>query len=238
VATPAPGVDGVAFNTNRPLFRDARTRRAVAYALNRSALAAVYGEHPSDRLIPPVVSGLDGNVVYPNEPDLITARRLAGHGRRAARLYLCGDAIGARIARIVRANLAPIGIDVQIDQSLGCLKGPDPARLAAADMQLVSRFDDVSDPSSFVELPLGDRYTAPGYWRSPRLQGRIESARGVTGSARTAAYLGLETALVRDAAPVAVFATAVNAEFFSARVGCRISQGALGMVDLGALCVS
>ena len=177
VASPAPGLDGIAFNTRRPLFRDARMRRAVGYALDRTALAAVYGEQPSDHLIPPALSGIAGNVAYPNDPDLTTARRLAGRGRRTARLYGCGDPIGVRIAGIVRANLAPIGIDVQIDQSLGCLKGPEPQRIAAADMQLVSHADHSHDPVSFVELPLGDRFTAPGYWRSPGLQRRMASAR-------------------------------------------------------------
>ena len=237
VASPSPGLDGIAFNTRRPLFRDVRMRRAVEYALDRTALAAVYGEQPSDHLIPPAVSGIAGNVAYPNDPDLTTARRLAGPGRRTARLYLCGDPIGIRIAGIVRANLAPIGIDVRIDQTLGCLKGPEPRRLAAADMQLVSHADHSHDPASFVELPLGDRFTAPGYWRSASLQRQIASARGARGSERTADYLSLETVLVRDAAPVAVYATWMNPELFSERVGCRISQGALQAVDLGALCL-
>ena len=128
-------------------------RRAVGYALDRTALAAVYGEQPSDHLIPPAVSGLAGNVAYPNEPDLTTARRLAGPGRRTARLYGCGDPIGVRIAGIVRANLAPIGIDVHIDQSLGCLNGPEPERLAAADMQLVSHADHSHDPAPVRRAP-------------------------------------------------------------------------------------
>ncbi len=42
---------------------------------------------------------------------------------------------------------------------------------------------------------------------------------------------------MRDAAPVAVYATAVEPEFFSERVGCRITQGAFEVVDLGALCL-
>ena len=104
-------------------------------------------------------------------------------------------------------------------------------------MQLVSHFDDSHDPAPFVELPLGDRYTAPGYWRSAALQRQIASARALRGTARMAAYLRLETALVRDAAPIAVYATAVEPEFFSERVGCRITQGALQVVDLGALCL-
>ena len=126
---------------------------------------------------------------------------------------------------------------MRIDQSLGCLKGPEPGRLAAADMQLVSHSDHSHDPASFVEFPLGDRFTAPGYWRSASLQRRIASARALRGPARAPAYAGLETTLVRDAAPVAVYASWMNPELFSERVGCRISQGALQVVDLGALCL-
>ena len=110
----------------------------------------------------------------------LSGRARSRHGAQARRpgavrkatLYFCGDPVGVRIAEIVRANLAEIGIDVHIDQSLGCLKGPEPKRLAAADMQLVSRFDLVPTRRPFVELALGDRYTAPGYWRAARLQRR------------------------------------------------------------------
>ena len=74
---PAPGVDMIAFNTRRPLFRDARVRRAVNYALDRKALAAVWGEPPTDRYVPPVVSGPRSDPVYPlSGPDLASARRL------------------------------------------------------------------------------------------------------------------------------------------------------------------
>ena len=50
--SPEPGVDAIAFNTHRSLFRDARMRRAAAYALDRRALAAVYAERPSDGVVP------------------------------------------------------------------------------------------------------------------------------------------------------------------------------------------
>ena len=42
---------------------------------------------------------------------------------------------------------------------------------------------------------------------------------------------------MRDAVPVAVYGNFVTPEFFSARVGCRVSQGALNFADLGALCL-
>jgi ABC-type transport system substrate-binding protein len=238
VPDPAPGFDGIAFNTQRPLFRNARMRRAVSYALDRRALAAVYSEQPTDRLVPAVVGGPAGNIAYPNEPDLATARRLAGSGaRRSATLYGCGPPTGRRIARIIRANLAKIGIDVHFDESLTCLTGPKPAQLAAADIQLVTGTSDLLDPAPFVELPLGNAYTAPGYWRDPPLRAKIEHARALRGAARRTAYARLEQTLVRDAAPVAVYAGFVTPEFFSERVGCTFSQGALGFADLGALCL-
>jgi ABC-type transport system substrate-binding protein/tRNA A-37 threonylcarbamoyl transferase component Bud32 len=232
------GIDGIAFNTRRPLFRDVRMRRAVAFALDRRALAAVFGERPSDHLIPAAIGGPTGNIAYPNEPDLAAARRLAGLGaRRNATLYFCGEAQNKRIAEIVRSNLAEIGIDVHIDQSLGCLTGPETKRLASADLQLVSHPDVELDPAPFVELALGDRYSAPGYWRNAGLRTQIERARAMRGRARVAAYARLEKTLVRDAAPVAVYGSYVNPEFFSARVGCKLSQGALNVADLGALCL-
>jgi MarR-like DNA-binding transcriptional regulator SgrR of sgrS sRNA len=237
VPSPAPGFDAVAFNTRRPLFRDARLRRAVAYALDRAALARVFGEQPSDRILPPAVGGARGTLVYPSEPDLATARRLAGHGRRSATLYYCGPPINGRIAQIVRSNLGRIGIDVRIDASLGCLAGPETKRLAAADLELVSHFEQFDDPAGFVDLALGDPYTVPGYATGAPIVKEVTSARSLRGAARVATYARLEASLVRSAAPVAVYASAVNPEFYSARVGCKLSQGALNVADLGALCL-
>ena len=237
---PAPGFDGIAFNTQRPLFRDARMRRAVAYALDRRALAAVYGELPTDRLVPTAISGPGGNIAYPDEPDLATARRLAGRGaRRNATLYGCGPPTNKRIAQIVRSNLAEIGINVHFDESLRCLT--DPSRNSwlppTCSSWSTTSGSDVLDPAPFVELPLGNPYTAPGYWQNARLRAQIERARATRGPARVAAYARLEKTLVRDEVPVTVYASFVSPEFFSARVGCKLSQGALNVADLGALCL-
>jgi len=197
----------------------------------------VFGERPSDRLIPPAVGGPGGNIAYSDEPDLAAARRLAGQGAvRKATLYTCGDPVNKRIAEIVRSNLAEIGIKVRIVNSLGCLTGPETKKLAATDLQLISRFD-VPDPAPFVEMALGNPYTVPGFSRDTRLRREIERARRTRGAARVRAYAKLDAVLVRDTVRFAVYASAVNPEFFSARVGCKVSQAALNFVDLGALCL-
>ena len=53
-------------------------RRAAAYALDRRALAAVFGELPSDRLIPPAIAGPGGNIA-------LHERTRPGRGAQARR---------------------------------------------------------------------------------------------------------------------------------------------------------
>ena len=156
------------------------TTTALAYVRQGAGLVFLFGEQPSDRLIPPAVNGTGGVIAFSGEPDLAAARRLAGDGkRRAATLYYCGESINRRIAEIVRSNLAQIGIDVRIDASLGCLTGPETRRLAAADLQLVSNFDALPDPGAFLEFALGNPYSVPA-WRDPGLRARSRPRAGRT----------------------------------------------------------
>ena len=128
-ARAAPGLDMLALNPRRPLFRDVAMRRAVNQALDRPALAAVWGELPTDRYVPPAILPASGDSRYPLQaPDVRAARRLAAGRRGTATLYYCGDPGNQRVAEIVRANLRPIGIRVRITPSLGCLRGHDPKR--------------------------------------------------------------------------------------------------------------
>ena len=154
---PAPGVDMIAFNTRRPLFRDARLRRAVNHALDRKALAAVWGEPATDRYVPPVVSGERSDPVYPlSGPDLAGARRLArGRVPASGKLYFCGEPSNERIAEIVRANLRPLRIDLSIEPSLDCLRGSDP-KAHQADLLLITRATPELDPAPFMEATVGD----------------------------------------------------------------------------------
>ena len=236
---PAPRVDAIVFNTRRPLFRDVRMRRAAAYALDRSALARVFGEQPSDRLVPPAVSGPPGRSPIRASPTWPRREGSpdAARGARRRSTSAASRSTGA-LREIVRSNLAKIGIDVRVDASLGCLTGPETRRLTGrrhAARDLPRAPSPTRRRSSRCRSATA--YIAPGYWRDTRLRGQIKRTRELRGAARLAAYRKLERSLVRDAVPVAVYGSGVNPEFFSARVGCKLSQGALNVVDLGALCV-
>ncbi|MEN3283457.1 MAG: hypothetical protein V7607_4597 [Solirubrobacteraceae bacterium] len=241
-AVAAPGVDLVAFNTRRTLFRDARLRRAVNYALDRPALAGIFGEAVSDRYTPPAVPGASRSAVYPlSGPDLVRARALAGRGpARTARLYFCGEPVNLRIARTVRANLRPIGIHVVIVQSLGCLSGPDP-KVKTADLLLVTRATQLLDPEPFLQAAIGNQRSLgsglPTTWTDRVYRDRVAAAALLTGEARLAAMRQIEDDMLRKAAPYAAFGSFTSGEYLSARSSCRLIQGAYGVVDLAALCV-
>ncbi len=155
--SPAPGVDLLAFNTRRPLFRDVNVRRAVNEALDRPAIIAVWGDAPNDRYVPPALLDSVSGSAYPIAgPDLTRARRLAAGAKGEAVLYFCGEPSNNRVAAAIRANLAEIGIRVRPAPSLDCTLGRDP-KIDKADLMLLSPVTSIVDPAPFVEAALGAR---------------------------------------------------------------------------------
>jgi ABC-type transport system substrate-binding protein/tRNA A-37 threonylcarbamoyl transferase component Bud32 len=242
-AVAQPGVDLLAFNTRRPLFADARLRRAVNFALDRPALAAVFGEPAADHYVPSAVPGTSRRQLYPlTGPDLVTARRLAGRRpTKTARLYFCGEPANLRVARIVRANLRAIGIHVVIVPSLGCLSGPDP-KARSADILILTRATQVLDPEPFLDDAIGQSTafgpaTLPVTWSDRSYRERVARAHRLDADARLTAYGQIEDDMLRKEAPYAPYGSFVSGEYLSARSACRVIQGAYGVIDLAALCV-
>ena len=197
-------VDYIVLNANRPLFRDARLRRAVNYALDRPTLAAAFHDSPGDQIVTPAVDGFPAGVVYPLDgPDLVTARRLAGDRHRSAVLTYCtffpfGDDGLRSVAPIVKANLARIGIDVAIVRTDECPADYDTSS-SRADLLLVTNFgSQVNDPLALPRpgarprsLRLGSRVRAlvqPAV--SASFRGRAGAARARRGRGRTRSSSG------------------------------------------------
>ena len=240
-----PAWDGVVLNAARPLFRDVRMRRAVEYALDRRTLARDYADLPSDGIVPPAVPGFLAQLAYPLTPDLERARRLAGPHRRKAVLYYCtngpfGGTGHARVAALIRAELARIGMAVSIVAPPCAPNSRYDAHSRRADLILASVFNPVLDPEPFLatvllrDNGLGSAL-GRGLWTQPRFLARVRLAHTLQGTVRLDAYRQLDRDLLR-AAPIAVFGSFYEGHYFSPRVGCRIIPPGVGAVDLGALC--
>ena len=237
-------------NTSRPLFSDVRLRRAVNYAIDRSALAAqgrraaeinpFNAGTPTDDYVPPSASGAADFQVYPlSGPDLLRARHIAGRVRATAIMYTPNVSPSREEAQIVRRNLRPLGIDVQIKEfAIGdfftrVTRPGEPFDLA------VSGYSFLSDPLEMLGL-----YRRGGiigaanisHFRNPAFDRKFAAAARLSGAKRYRAASLLALELQRDWAPSAVFATTASRDFFSARIGCQTYQPMWGIV-LGALCL-
>jgi serine/threonine protein kinase/ABC-type transport system substrate-binding protein len=240
-----PAWDGVVLNAARPLFRDVRMRRAVEYALDRRTLARDYADLPSDGIVPPAVPGFGAQLAYPLTPDLEQARRLAGPHRRKAVLYYCtngpfGGTGHARVAAMIRAELARIGMAVSIVAPPCAPNSRYDAHSRKADLILASVFNPVLDPEPFLATVLARNNglgsaLGRGLWTQRGFLARVRLAHALRGTVRLDAYRQLDRDLLR-AAPIAVFGSFYEGHYFSPRVGCRIIPRGVGAVDLGALC--
>jgi ABC-type transport system substrate-binding protein len=234
----------IVLNATRPLLRTLRMRRAVEYAIDRTALSRSYGTVPADSIIPRAVPGFATRRTYPLHADLQTARRLAGHGRRTAVLYYCtngpfGGAGHRQVATVIRSELAQIGIAVSIIAPPCAPDSRYDANSRQADLILAATFAPVAEPEPYVSALLShDALGAalgPGLWNDPRLLARVKRAHELPQPAHDAAFHRLEHDLLL-AAPVAVYGSWYDADYFAPRIGCRIRPPGVGAIDLAALC--
>jgi peptide/nickel transport system substrate-binding protein len=249
--TPQPIVAYLALNTSRPLFHDnPQLRRAVAYALDRPALARLFGPHgatPTDEYLPPGFPGYRSRHIYPLAgPELAKARALArGHLRGGKAVFLaCGSIDCANRALVVADALKQIGLHVRVDTSPGFGQFTMASvRGTKFDIADVITRPDYGDPYGLIDKLLDGRVirevgnTNVSYYASPRLNREIDAAQRLTGVARDRAYgrLGVEVAATQ--APLVAYAVLNARVFVSERVGCIRYQPVYGL-DLGGVCLS
>jgi len=239
---PSTEVDFLVLNTHRPLFQDARLRRAVNYAIDRSALAQLgnafssFPERPTDRYLPPGIPGFRDVHIYPFAPDLARAKRLAGEQRRSAVLYTCDRPPCDRLAQVVKTNLAAIGIDVQVKAfAFSALFERLPRKGEPFDLAFTGWIPDYPDPYAVLNVLLEGAGILPTF-DDPVFKRRLAAAAQLSGPRRYLAYGKLDADLARNAAPMVAYGNTVDAGLFSARMGCQVFQPVY-LTDLAALCL-
>ena len=103
----------VAFNTRRPPFNDVRVRRAIAVALDRSAIVSGFLFGFATPAAGPIVGTSPDSI--PLQPDLAAARALLG-GRPVHFELLTVGSGEAALEQMIQSQLAAIGVTVTIRQ--------------------------------------------------------------------------------------------------------------------------
>lgn len=240
-------VDYLAMNTSRPLFKDPKLRQAVNFAIDRTAIlrqSGAFAGRPTDQYLPPLILGYEETDIYPFSPDVDKAKELAGGGQnRTAVLYTCNSSPCPERAQIIQANLAAIGIDVQIkqfDRSIQFQK--EGIRGEPFDLADEGWIADYPDPYDFLNILLDGNNIQQtsnvnfAYFDDPAWNQRLQEAARLSGDERFERYGELDVELARDAAPWAAWSIANNRDFFAERVGCQVYQPIYGM-SLGSLCI-
>ena len=232
-----------ALNTSRPLFRDnPRLRQAVNFAIDRSALEGGGGRGEiTDQYLPAAMPGFKDVHIYPlRRPDLRRARALARGNVRGGKavLYTLDFPQTLVYARIVRRNLAKIGLDVQVKglpQSAFFSRAF--ARAEPVDIVFTPWTPDYIDPFSYLNLFFESRFIGSSNnarLDSPVYDRLLRETAGLEGAARARAYGLLDVRLARDAAPLVATTFLNEPTLVSKRVGCVVLRPEL---DLTAVCL-
>lgn len=158
------------------------------------------------QFVPDSVPGFRDAAIYPlGGPDLTTARHLAGGGRRRGVLYTCDTLDCDAHAEIVRANLAAIGIELEIRRfSFGVMFSRVIKPDEPFDLSIFGWIGETPDPSEFVDV-MFDAFAPPTRFleRTPPVGPRIRAATKLTGPNRSETYAALDREIMADEAPFA-----------------------------------
>jgi ABC-type transport system substrate-binding protein len=142
-------------------------------------------------------------------------------------------------AEIVRRNLKPLGIDVEVkeypigDYFTRVVRRNEPFDLAVSGNWFTS--DPVQNLAwLFDGAGIGSNKIS--HFDDPAFNRKLHAVEQLSGAKRDSAAARLALELQRDFVPAAAFAVTASRDFFSARIGCQVYQPVWGM-DLAALCL-
>jgi ABC-type transport system substrate-binding protein len=207
---PSMNVYGEKLNCSRPPFDDRRVRQAMNYALDKQHVIKLQNGRavPSHGALPPLMPGYEPALQpYPHDP--ARARELlaeAGYPDGFRVTYATQhDELSEKLAQSLKADLAEVGVDVQIELM------SFPAYLTAAGkpdlaFAFTSWLMDYPDPSNFLDVKFHSRMIAPensnndAFYSNPEVDRRLDAARReVDPERRWAMYRELEALLYEEA---------------------------------------
>ncbi len=233
-AAPTTVTGFFAFNANRPAFSDPDVRRAAALAIDRETLAAIWGNVPTDQLLSPAMPGFEDKELYALDGSGVDEARSLMGGRTVTAVFGigAGNDRARQEAEVVRSNLAPIGITVEIQEFA------DLASALRAPIDMIGGGDQLpyADPASFLFDLLS--FAVPRSWLPEGVPEQVAALGGLTGPERRSAAVALADRLATDEVPIAVDLFGAIPFLLSSSLGCRGFPPLGYGVDLAALCPS
>jgi peptide/nickel transport system substrate-binding protein len=235
-ANPAPTIQYLAMNHDRPLFGgggvgNLRLKKAVQYAIDRQAILAQGGAYAgitNDQYFPPSMRGFKNVAIYPRRPNLSQARQLAqGQTRGGDGVFYCANSAPApQRCQIVQANLRNIGLNMDIRLFPRATQFEAAGRRGEPfDLTLEGWHMDYFDPYDFIFLVDGTTIRPANnvnfsYFNSSQWNRKITRAKTMVGVQRYQAFSNLDHDLVRNASPLATYASPNDRHYVSSRTGC------------------
>ncbi len=247
--SPRPSLSYIFLNNEVPPLNNVDVRKAINYAINRTAILAQWGGPlagaPSDQIIPAGQADYKQYTIYPNTPNLPMAKKLMKESGVKLPVTLAlrtqNDTPGfINMSQVIQANLKPIGINVQIVGSPNSVNssyitnwkahvpmGIEPWSLDFPDGEaIINTGLDPSQPNGPPNMArFGDKAFIPAFTNVLPLQG----------AARNAAYEKLDEQIMSEQAPYAPLFNPKWYDFVSKRLGGYDYSEAMDAINYNTL---
>lgn len=207
--TPGWQVEELFFNTLDEHFQDRDVRRAVSYALDREGIvqATSFGTaEVAGSVLPPSIPGYDGDITT-LDYDVDAAKAAIADsaypdGFSTKLLVASGNDLRAQEAQIIQAQLAEIGITVEIE-SIDLAAFRERFRAFDYSFMLNGATSDAADPNGIVTFQADPEGGTNGYWthyENPEVTALITEGRTLPdGDERTEVYSQIQQLIADDA---------------------------------------
>ena len=244
-----PSLTYIFLNNQVPPLNNVLVRKAINYAINRTAILAQWGGPlagaPSDQITPPGQSDYKQYSIYPNTPNLPMAKKLmkeAGVKLPVTLVLRCqNDAPGfVNMAEVIQANLKQIGINVKIVGSPNSVNSSYIVNYKAhVPMGIEPWSLDFPDGEAIINTGL-DPATPDAYANMARFAvtsfiSPFNKAITLTGAARQAAYEQLDYQIMSQQAPYAPIFNPKWYDFVSKRIGGYVYSEAMDAINYNTL---
>lgn len=251
---PQLGVNYLAYNHDRPLFKGAAgtaLAKSINYVIDRTAMLAQGGYlagKRTDQVLPPGMAGFRDANLYPLKgPDIATAKKWAAKAGvkdgTGVELYTSNRGAAPLVAQIIQFNLKQIGLNVNTHLFARAVQiDKEGTRGEPFDITTEGWIADYADPYDFINVLLSgaslhdSNNNNVAYFNDPAFNKAMAAASLMSGAARYNAYGQLDVKMMNTNPPWAARNNFNDRILVSSKVGC-FTFNSIYSVDLAAICL-